>query len=274
MTMASLMGRTGLGAGVATMAMVWMPHAGASQSWCEQDSRGEEGNHFCEVREMTLSADDVLRVDGGQNGGVKVIGWEENEVLVRARVWAKARSDGDAEALADAVEVTDAGGRIRAEGPRTGRRESWGVSFEIYTPHDSDLELEANNGGISISDVRGQIEFRTQNGGVHLEGVGGDVRGRTQNGGLKVELEGDSWDGAALDVETQNGGVTIDVPQGYSAEFETGTVNGGIDLAFPITVSGRLRSNIRTTLGDGGPLVRVKTTNGGVKVRQRGSVVR
>ena len=205
---------------------------------------------------------------------MEVIGWNETEVLVRARVWAKARSDGDAEALADAVEVIYTGGRIRAEGPRSGRRESWSVSFEIYTPYDSDLDLEANNGGISISDVRGEITFRTQNGGVHLEGVGGDVRGRTQNGGLKVELEGDRWDGTGLDVETQNGGVTIDVPQGYSAEFETGTVNGGIDLGFPITVSGRLRSNIRTTLGDGGPLVRVKTTNGGVTVRQRGSAVR
>ena len=147
------------------------------------------------------------------------------------------------------------------------------MSFAIYTPRDSNLDLEARNGGISISDVRSQIAFRTQNGGVHLKALGGDVRGRTQNGGLKVELEGDRWDGFALDVETQNGGVTIDVPQGYSAEFETGTVNGSIDFTFPITVSGRLRSNIRTTLGDGGPLVRVKTTNGGVKVRQRGTNV-
>ena len=274
MGMASLVGRVRLGVGAVTMALAWMPQPGASQSWCERDSWGRDGDHFCEVREMTLSPVDVLHVDGGQNGGVRVIGWEENEVLVRARVWARARSGSDAEALADAIELTSAGGRIRAEGPRTGRRESWSVSFEIYTPRDSNLDLEANNGGISISDVRGQIEFRTRNGGVHLEGLGGDVRGRTQNGGLKVELEGDRWDGSGLDVETQNGGVTIDVPQGYSAEFETGTVNGGIDLAFPITVSGRLRGNIHTTLGEDGPLVRVKTTNGGVKVRRRGANLR
>ena len=256
------------------MLLAWMPQVAMSQSWCEKDSRDGNREHFCEVREVTLAAGDVLRIDGGQNGGVEVIGWEEDGVLVRARVWTRAGSEADAQALAGEVEVITSGGRIRAEGPRTGRRESWGVSFEVYTPYDSDLDLEANNGGISISDVRGEIAFRTQNGGVHLDGVGGDVRGRTQNGGLKVELAGDRWDGTALDVETQNGGVTIDVPQGYSAEFETGTVNGGIDLAFPITVSGRLRSNIHTTLGDGGPLVRVKTTNGGVKVRRSGSAVR
>ena len=274
MRTASLLGRTGLALWAVAMAFAAMPQPGEAQSWCEQDSWGRDGDHFCEVREMTLSPLDVLRVDGGQNGSVSIIGWEENEVLVRARVWARARSEGDAEAMADAIELTNEGGRIQAEGPRTDRRETWSVSFEKYTPRDSNLELEARNGGISISDVRGEIAFRTQNGGVHLEGVGGDVRGRTQNGGLKVELAGDRWDGSSLDVETQNGGVTIDVPQGYSAEFETGTVNGGIDLDFPITVSGRLRSNIHTTLGDGGPLVRVKTTNGGVKVRQRGMNLR
>ena len=96
MMIARLMRRTGLGVGVATMVMVWMPHTAASQSWCDRNLRGGDGNHFCEVREMTLSVDDVLRVDGGQNGGVEVIGWEENQVLVRARVWAKARSDSDA----------------------------------------------------------------------------------------------------------------------------------------------------------------------------------
>ncbi len=157
MGMACVLRRTGLGVGAVTMALAWMPQPGASQSWCERDSWGRDGDHFCEVREMTLSPVDVLRVDGGQNGGVRVLGWEENEVLVRARVWAKARSGSDAEALADAIELTSAGGRIQAEGPRTGRRESWSVSFEIYTPRDSNLDLEANNGGISISDVRGPI---------------------------------------------------------------------------------------------------------------------
>ena len=60
----------------------------------------------------------------------------------------------------------------------------------------------------------------------------------------------------------------------YDTDSKTFLNRFAENLAFPITVSGRLRSNIRTTLGDGGPLVRVKTTNGGVKVRQRGSVVR
>ena len=69
-------------------------------------------------------------------------------------------------------------------------------------------------------------------------------------------------------METSNGGVTVDIPQNYNAEFETRTVNGGLNIDFPITVQGELtsRRGITTTLGSGGPPVRVRTTNGGVRV--------
>jgi hypothetical protein len=274
MRMTRLMGRWGVGAGLGVLLQMASPGQATSQSWCNDSSSRGDRDHVCEVREVTLSPSSVLRVDGGENGGVSIIGWNEDEILVRARIRARAGSESDAQSLAEAINVLTSDGYVRTEGPRSGRRESWSVSFEIFTPFDSNLDLQANNGGISISDVRGDIEFRTRNGGVHLTDLAGDVRGRTQNGGLKVELAGDRWDGSTLDVETQNGGVTIDIPRGYSADFETGTVNGSIDLAFPIMVSGRLKSRIRTTLGDGGPAVRVVTTNGGVKVRQTGTRVR
>jgi len=38
---------------------------------------------------------------------------------------------------------------------------------------------------------------------------------------------------------------------------------------FPVEVRGRLGRRLTTTLGDGGPTVRVVTTNGGVKVSRR-----
>ena len=112
------------------------------------------------------------------------------------------------------------------------------------------------------------------NGGVHLTDVAGDVQGSTTNGGLHIELTGSSWDGEGLDVETTNGGVTIRVPEDYSARLETGTVNGGIDLDFPVTVQGRIGRRLTTTLGDGGPTIRAFTTNGGVRVTRRGRAIR
>ena len=108
------------------------------------------------------------------------------------------------------------------------------------------------------------------NGGLSVESAAGDIQARTQNGGVSVRLDGRRWDGRGLDVETRNGGVTVDVPDGYSAELETGTVNGGLRIDFPITLrSGLVGRRVSTTLGSGGAPIRVLTTNGGVMIRRR-----
>jgi hypothetical protein len=66
-----------------------------------------------------------------------------------------------------------------------------------------------------------------------------------------------------------NGGVSLTIPRAYNARLETGTTNGGMNIDFPITVQGMLGKRIQTQLGSGGPVVRVVTTNGGVRVRQQ-----
>jgi DUF4097 and DUF4098 domain-containing protein YvlB len=193
---------------------------------------------------------------------------------VRARVWANAPTIERAEEIANAVEVRMVRGRLSADGPETGRREGWGVSWEVRAPRATDLDIETHNGGVAVADVSGRIRFRALNGGVHLTEVGGDVSGRTTNGGLHIELAGTRWSGEGLDVETTNGGITLRVPEDFSARLETGTVNGGIDIDFPVMVQGRVGRRLTTTLGDGGPTVRAVTTNGGVKVQRSGRAIR
>jgi hypothetical protein len=229
--------------------------------------RGDEREQYCDVREQTIPARSNLRVDGRDNGGIEVIGWDRNEILVRSKIQARAGSESAAKELADQIRI-DVADEIRADGPSTRWRSQWSVSYEIYAPRRTNLDLSANNGGIAISDVEGRIDFETTNGGVSLSGVGGDVRGSTTNGGVDVELTGTTWRGGGLNVRTTNGGVEIAIPDRYSARLETGTVNGGMDIGFPVTVQGRLNRRLTTQLGDGGPLVRVTTTNGGVSLRR------
>lgn len=231
------------------------------------ESRGSNGRaRVCEIRELTVPAGGALRVDAGPNGGVTVIGSDRSDVLVRAKVQAWGETEQDASETAAQVEIlTD--GEVRAEGPEGGRRSGWAVSYEILAPRETDLRLEATNGGIAIEDVSGNLEFETLNGGIRLDGVAGTVHGSTTNGGVDVTLTGATWQGESLDVETTNGGITLRVPENYSARLETGTVNGGLDIGFPVTVQGRIgRRELSTTLGEGGPLVRATTVNGGVRV--------
>ena len=244
---------------------------GSDADPCRDNWGNDDDYHHCEVRDFNLPAG-ALNVDAGQNGGILVEGWDRNEVRVRAIVRGSAReSDARARELAGQVRVEAGSGRVYATGPERARRENWSVSYRINVPRKNDLDLNASNGGITITGVSGNLRFDTTNGGVKLTDVGGLVRGSTRNGGVNVQLSGNRWDGDGLDVETSNGGVTVSIPEGYNAEFETRTVNGGLRINFPITVQGELtgRRGITTTLGSGGPPVRVGTTNGGVTVNRR-----
>ena len=223
----------------------------------------------CEIREQTLSpSGGAIAIDGKQNGGISVKGWDQNQILVRARVQAGAPTAAEAEALGKQVRIETSGAKIHATGPERKRDYNWDVSYEVFVPRRADLSLETHNGGIAIADVNGKIDFSALNGGVVLKRIGGAVRGSTTNGGLVIELAGDRWDGESMDVSTTNGGVIISVPENYSAHIETGTVNGGVNTEFPVTVKGEVTKQLALNLGSGGATVRAMTTNGGVHLKK------
>lgn len=240
---------------------------------CAEARRGtRDGGHACEVRDTRLGAPgSALSVDASPNGGIRVEGWDQPDVLVRAVVQAWGETDADARDVLGAVRVNAAGARVTAEGPARegGRRRGWSVSYRIWAPRQTALDLVAENGGVSIRAMQGEARFTTTNGGVSLDDVSGRMVGRTANGGVQVRLSGARWEGAGLDVETTNGGVTLTVPRDYSAALEVSTVNGGVRSDFPVPQSGRRDRELRTTLGSGGPLIKVRTVNGGVRLNAR-----
>lgn len=222
-----------------------------------------------EVRESTLSGGS-LTVDGKRNGGIRVRGENRADILVRACVQTWAGTLEEAQALAKNIRI-ETGSTVRAEG--MSEESNWSVSYEILVPRTTNLKLSTLNGGIGIKDVEGTIEFEAKNGGIHLSNLAGDVRGRTTNGGLHIELGGASWRGNGIDVETTNGGVHLAMPANYAARFETRTVNGGFKSDIPGLETERDENgyrrqgvNISRDLNGGGALVRVVTTNGGVKI--------
>jgi hypothetical protein len=238
---------------------------------CRERSDRNDRYTFCDVRVERVSARGTIRVDAGTNGGILVRGSNRRDIEIHARIQTTAESASEASAMADDVTIDARGTTISAAGPDTGNREWWSVTFVVYVPASSDLDLVAHNGPVSITDVEGRIEAHTQNGPLTLRQVAGDITARTQNGPLSVELSGTTWRGQGLDAETQNGPVRLTIPEGFSARLQTGTVNGPFTTDVPLMVTslGRRSQRIDTTLGQGGPMIRAVTTNGPVTITRR-----
>src|SRR6185295_11688998 len=198
---------------------------------------GSRARH-CEIRETGMKATGrTLTIEPGMNGGVEIVGWSNSDsISITARIQVNARSNSDADAIARDIKIEASGGTIRATGGSGpyGRHQNWSVSFLVMVPRHTDLQLS------------------------------------TQNGPLSVELVGSRWEGTGLDAETQNGPASLRIPDNYNAKIEFGTVNGPMDVGFPmtVTISGRVKNRISTTLGTGGPPIRVVTTNGPMAVRR------
>jgi hypothetical protein len=252
-----------------------------SSGFCTENGWSSDNKEsYRDLREMTVPAGGTLDVDAGRNGGISVKGENRSNILVRACVQAWGSTLDAAKSAVAAVSINTTGG-IRAEGPD---ESNYSVSFQILVPRSSDLALKAHNGGISINAVAGNIQFETVNGGVNLADLSGEVKGRTTNGGLNVALAGKSWEGNGMDVQTSNGGVRLQMPENYAANFEAGTVNGGFRSDIPaLNVTnedvkgsgwGSRSRQIKTAINGGGAPIRVATTNGGINITTTGESVR
>jgi hypothetical protein len=236
----------------------------------DDDRRGrDDRERFCEVRHLgTRAAGRALTVDAGPNGGVAINGWDRDSVDIHVRIQTQADDADEARDMARDIKVTT-GATISADGPESGRRRSWSVSYEIWAPRGSDLVLDTHNGPIAVREVSGRMELTAHNGPVVLTSVGGDVRARTTNGPITVSLDGDRFDGRGLDAETTNGPIHVRLSDRFAAHLEVGTTNGPMSIDFPVTVQGRIGRRISTDINGGGPPIRVITTNGPVVVERR-----
>ncbi len=240
----------------------------AMDEWCGENRSSGRGWH-CEVREFTLPAGGLTELSASPNGSVEVQGWDKTEVFVRAKIEGRARTLDAARSLVSEVNLVTSGESLAARGPKSGRGESWSVTYQAMVPVHSDLALRATNGSVKVTEVMGDLKVGSTNGDIRLIGVGGDVSGGTTNGSVVVELAGDEWVGEGVNVRTTNGSITLGIPEQFNGELDVATTNGSISLDFPITVSGKIGRRLHAELGDGGSIIKAVTTNGSVKIRKQ-----
>ncbi|MFI1378782.1 DUF4097 family beta strand repeat-containing protein [Embleya sp. NPDC020886] len=147
---------------------------------------------------------------------------------------------------------------------------SCGGSYRIKVPLDVPLRVGADNGSITASGLRQDMQFTTSNGHIGIDDSTGNLSLNTDNGGVsvsrvnadRVSVQTDNggvrlrFDTAPTNVKvrTDNGGVHLSVPDDHNTyRVSTHTDNGGVNN----DIGNDTRSN---------RVIDVRTDNGGIEM--------
>lgn len=111
------------------------------------------------------------------------------------------------------------------------------------------------------------VAANTVNGSIRIS-TSGYAEAETVNGSIVASLGRATWSDG-IEFRTVNGGITLDLPATLSTEVRAETVNGDILTDFPLTVTGRLGPRrISGTIGTGGRQLALATVNGSIRLRK------
>lgn len=228
---------------------------------------------------LTLPTSAALSVRAARNSGVLIAASDRLDVLVMACKAAASREQ------LDQIRVSFENGLLTAVGPA---EDAWVGYLLIEVPRGAGLDVEAQNGPISLQGLAGKVAARSQNGPISMKdcpgtiaaeaqngpisiaGSGGDVRVRTQNGPISVKLRGTGWDGPGLDARAVNGPLSLKIPDGYRSGAVVESAGHSLFRCKGGSCDQARRSwdddGRRVELGAGPAVVHLSTVNGPVSV--------
>jgi len=151
------------------------------------------------------------------------------------------------------------------------------------------LEAETSNGTIEAHEVHGNVKLHTSNGTIRADARGGGFEATTSNGRIEVRLQDPSSEPVrlrssnghielAIDAKelpevrafTNNSSILLRVPAMSNARVRAYTSHASVSSDFPELHSDRDRkpSEMDGSIGRGGPLLELETSNGPIQIEK------
>lgn len=150
------------------------------------------------------------------------------------------------------------------EGRNSVRRNDVRVAWEIRVPEGVVFHARTVNGTVEATGLTEAVDLATVNGDVVVS-TRGFATARTVNGSIRGRMDGVMVSRASF--ETVNGSIALDVDDDLNADLDAAWLNGRLDTEIPFQIQGRMgRRSARGVLGDGGPLLKLRTVNGSIRI--------
>jgi DUF4097 and DUF4098 domain-containing protein YvlB len=182
------------------------------------------------VEQRRAAAPDGLVEIENASGSIRVIGWDQAEVMVKGTLGHGASG----------LNLSGAARRTRVEVEAEGNPHGVRSDIEVRVPVGSRVQIDAFQAEITVSGVKGGVRAETVNGSISVTGATKDVDVQSVNGAVEVV-----GSGGRVHAEAVNGRVSVKDANG---EVDASTVNGLLSVTGGTfdrvrleTVSGELR---------------------------------
>ena len=130
---------------------------------------------------------------------------------------------------------------------------------------DGEVESVPNE-DLMVDQAVGPFALTTSNRNIRLDRIAGDVAVTDRNGTIELTAAPPL---GAITLEDRNGSVKLILPEHAGFSVQANTSNGNIDTDFPLSIQGsENHKSVNGTVGAGGPLLRITTTNSDISIDQ------
>lgn len=271
-------------------------HAVAFDPYAEPEANSQYLKH-----EQVFASGSTLRISNA-NGYIVVRSWDRDYLMVKAVKhlesgtsplgWlsgAKSESvldtDGLFEDIRLSVRTTDSGVSVQTHIPAELPEHAARVQYDVMVPRNTNLDLETDNGHITIMDINGDVQAfsdngkvtlsnvygsalaRTSNGNVMCKRVSGRITARAENGSIQV-LHNNRLPLEKIDCSTKNGKIELELQRVEDFILDASTDNGRVITNFTTTMKMDTDrpDHVQGQLGTGGPAIRLTTANGTIRI--------
>jgi DUF4097 and DUF4098 domain-containing protein YvlB len=142
-----------------------------------------------------------------------------------------------------------------------------------------DVQIRSGDGSIRLDNVTGKLDLETRDGSITLEAKPTVLLARTGDGTIRANIEPDTAMAENWELTTSDGAVVMTLPGLFNAEIDAETSDGAVRSSHPLLDDGassradgegnterrERRRTMRTKMGDGGKMLRIRTGDGNIR---------
>lgn len=167
--------------------------------------------------------------------------------------------------ISGSIDADTSGGHIKLAGSSgTAKLHTSGGHIEIGEV-EGNIDANTSGGHITIERGGGEVTARTSGGRIKVNEVGGTINAHTSGGGVEARIseqpQGD------CELSTSGGSITVYLASGIAVDLDADAGHGGVSSDIEITGTVR-RDQVRGTINGGGPMLRLRTSAGGIRIRR------